>query len=179
MRAVPMVVPSAGAQASARLRAPGRALLTVSMDVDWLRKQIGHGLVGAEEAISPAEARRLACDAAVVPLVLGLPLGAPGRGRLSYTVPEAMRRALVLRDQGCSFSGCNRRAERCHGHHVHHWVDGGATCLTNLCLLCTFHHRLVHHGDWQVEMIDGRPWFIPPAWLDPEQRPVPGGPRTI
>jgi Domain of unknown function (DUF222) len=159
-----------------RPRAPGRALLTVTMPYTWLREQIGHGLVGAEEAISAAEARRLTCDAGIVPVVLGTRSEPLDVGRLSYTVTEAQRRALFLRDQGCAFSDCTRRPERCHAHHVEHWCDGGHTCLGNLCLLCSFHHRLIHHGDWQVTMINGRPWFIPPTWLDPEQKPRLGGP---
>lgn len=160
-----------------RPRAPGRALLTVSMDFDWLRKQIGHGLVGAEEAISPAEVRRLACDAGIVPMVLGTRSEPLDVGRMSYTVPDAMRRTLVFRDKGCAFPACNRRPERCQAHHVRHWCDGGPTCLANLCLVCPFHHRLIHHGDWQVTMINGRPWFIPPPWIDPARTPMAGGPQ--
>ena len=122
-----------------RPRAPGRALLTVSMPYTWMREQIGHGLVGAEEAISAAEVRRMACDAGIVPVVLGSRSEPLDVGRLSYSVPEGMRRALFLRDRGCAFSGCTRRPERCHAHHCEHWIDGGPTCLDNLCLLCAFH----------------------------------------
>lgn len=159
-----------------RPRASGRALLMVSMPLSWLRDGIGHGLVGPDEAISPAEARRLACDSGIVPMVLGTRSEPLDVGRLSYKVPEAIRRALVVRDQGCAFPGCTRRPERCDGHHIVHWVDDGETCLSNLCLLCPLHHRLVHHGGWDVAMIEGRPWFTPPAWLDPSRQPRPGGP---
>jgi hypothetical protein len=164
---------------AALVRAPGRALVTLTMPFSWLRDGIGHGLVGAEETISPAEARRIACDAGIVPMVLGTRSEPLDVGRLSYAVPEGMRRALVLRDQGCAFSGCTRLPGRCHAHHIHHWADGGETCLSNLCLLCSFHHHLVHHGEWQIRMIDGRPWFVPPAWLDPERQPRPGGPGVV
>lgn len=169
----PRGVPAPG---SPRLRAPGRALLTLSMDYAWLRAHIGHGLVGAEEEISPAEVRRLACDAGIVPMVLGTRSEPLDVGRLSYSIPEAIRRTLVFRDRRCSFPDCNRRPERCQAHHVHHWVDGGETCLENLCLLCAYHHRLIHHTEWQVDMIGGRPWFTPPAWVDPQRQPRPGGP---
>ncbi len=48
------------------------------------------------------------------------------------------------------------------------WVDGGPTNLRNLTLLCGFHHRLIHHGDWEVQIAaDGLPEFIPPQYLDP------------
>ncbi len=165
--------------ALARTRAPGRALLTVTMPFSWLRDGIGHALVGPDERISPAEARRLACDAGVVPMVLGSRSEPLDVGRLSYRIPEGIRRALVVRDQGCAFSGCTRRPERCEGHHIEHWADGGETSVANTCLLCRFHHDVVHHSGWDVVMIDGRPWFIPPAWLDPERRPRPGGPGVF
>jgi hypothetical protein len=90
-------------------------------------------------------------------------------------VPDAVRRALNLRDGGCAFPGCGRGARRCHAHHVEFWTDGGETALDNLTLLCLFHHQLVHHGHWVIRMVDGRPWFVPPAWLDPERRPRRGG----
>ncbi|MFC3455426.1 HNH endonuclease signature motif containing protein, partial [Amycolatopsis speibonae] len=56
-------------------------------------------------------------------------------------------------------------------HADSHWADGGPTDLRNLVLLCGFHHRLIHHGDWQVRMAaDGLPEFVPPQYLDPLRR---------
>ena len=31
-------------------------------------------------------------------------------------------------------------------HHAHHWARGGDTSLSNLVLLCSAHHRLLHDG---------------------------------
>jgi hypothetical protein len=160
-------------------RAPGRAQLTVSMPLSWLQNQIGHGLLADETPISAAEVRRIACDAGIIPMVLGTRSEPLDVGRLSYVVPEPMRRAVVFRDRGCSFPGCRRRPGRCHAHHVEHWLDGGDTALDNCTLLCRFHHHLVHHGGWQVEMRGGRPWYTPPRWIDPRQRPRPGGPALV
>ena len=92
---------------------------------------------------------------------------------------HAMRRALHQRDRGCTFPGCSRRARRCHAHHIQHWADGGPTSLQNVTLLCRYHHHVIHHGDWQIAMRDGRPWFTPPRWIDPRQRPRPGGPHSL
>ncbi|MFD6071810.1 HNH endonuclease, partial [Amycolatopsis lurida] len=48
----------------------------------------------------------------------------------------------------------------------------GPTDLRNLVLLCGFHHRLIHHGDWEVRMAaDGLPEFIPPQYRDPLRHP--------
>jgi hypothetical protein len=60
-------------------------------------------------------------------------------------------------------------------HHVHHWLDGGHTAVENMVLLCLHHHLVIHHDHWQLEMIDGLPWFTPPPWIDPDQQPRPGG----
>ena len=155
----------------------GRALLAITIDEQRLRLGVGHGLLDSDAPVSAAEARRLACDAAVIPVVLGSRSQPLDVGRLAYTVPEALRRALHVRDRGCTFPGCTRRPRRCHAHHVRHWVDGGDTAPENVTLLCRYHHHLVHHDDWAVEIRAGRPWFVPPAWIDPSRTPRPGGPH--
>ena len=100
-------------------------------------------------ALAPETARRLGCDAAVVRIVErdGRPLSV---GRRTRTIPPALRRALRSRDAGCRFPGCTH--ERfLHAHHIQHWARGGATTLGNLVQLCSYHHRLVHEGGFQVE----------------------------
>jgi hypothetical protein len=93
-------------------------------------------------------------------------------GRAAYTVPQPMRRALIARDQGCAFPGCDRPSNWCEAHHIVHWADGGPTTLTNLALLCDSHHRLIHAQDWNIGIVDGHPEFIPPRWVDPDQTPI-------
>ena len=118
-------------------------------------------------------ARRIACDAVVHPIVMdehGSPLDL---GRSQRTANRKLRRALVARDGGCAFRGCGRPAAWCDAHHIEHWADGGPTDLDNLVLLCRFHHRLIHHSEWEVIMgQDRHPWFIPPARIDPLRRPI-------
>ena len=92
-------------------------------------------------------------------------------GRSTRIVPQGLRRALILRDGGCAFPGCDRPPLWCDAHHIDHWADGGPTSLCNTALLCVHHHDRVHRDGWTITMIDGLPWFIPPAWIDPEQRP--------
>ncbi len=122
--------------------------------------------------LSAEAARRLACDARVIPVVLG-GAGQPlDVGRVSYTTTLAIRRALVVRDEGCAFPGCGRPPGWCDAHHIVHWADGGETKLSNMVLLCGAHHRVVHHDDWAVRIaVDGRPEFIPPRWIDGDQTP--------
>ncbi|WP_433026391.1 DUF222 domain-containing protein [Actinomycetospora sp. CA-053990] len=154
---------------------PGRALLTITMDLRWLQQGIGHATLDSGALVDPHTVRRLACDAEIVPIVLGSRSEPLDVGRLQRTVTDALRRALNLRDGGCAFPSCSRRPRRCHAHHIRYWFHGGSTCLDNLVLLCRFHHQLIHAGHWVIEIQDGLPWFTPPAWIDPDQQPRLGG----
>jgi hypothetical protein len=62
-----------------------------------------------------------------------------------------LRKALHARDRGCRFPGCHTPAAWTDGHHLRHWADGGPTSLTNLVLLCRFHHVLVHEAGWTID----------------------------
>jgi hypothetical protein len=149
-----------------------RPQVVVTVDLDTVSRQLRAGTLDTGEALSPEAVRRLACDAAIVPAVLNstgqvLDLG---RQRRLFTGP--IRRALVLRDRGCAFPGCDRPPRWTDGHHITPWTDGGDTALTNAVLLCRYHHRVIHHGHWHIRLApDGIPEFLPPAWLDPTQRP--------
>jgi len=133
----------------------------------------GAGWLDTGAPINAAEARRLACDAQILPAVLNgnsLPLDL-GRARRLFTGP--LRRALILRDRGCCFPSCDRPARWSEGHHLVPWADGGTTALSNACLICRRHHRLLHNNSgWHVRLgPDGYPEFLPPATIDPERRP--------
>jgi hypothetical protein len=175
----PETEPPAAAPTSRRgspLPIPARAQVAVTIPLEWLRERSGHALLDSGRPLDPATARRLACDGKVAPVVLGTRSEPIELGRAAYVVTEALRRLLVMRDRGCAHPGCTRRPNRCHAHHIWHWADGGPTEPGNLVLLCRYHHHLVHHGGWEIEMRDGLPWFIPPRWTDPQRRPIPGGP---
>ncbi|TJZ74401.1 HNH endonuclease [Rhodococcus oryzae] len=110
----------------------------------------------------------LSCDASITPIVMdddGNPLDV---GRTTRTIPRRLRRALDARDCGCAFPGCGRPAAWTDGHHIHHWPHGGETKLSNLVLLCRFHHTLIHKGDWQVHIGDDQ--------HPPPRTPSRGGP---
>jgi hypothetical protein len=83
-----------------------------------------------------------------------------------------MRRALIARDKGCAFPGCDRPPGWCAAHHILHWVDGGHTALCNLVLLCDHHHGVAHAEEWHITIINGHPHFTPPRWIDPQQKPI-------
>lgn len=130
------------------------------------------GLLNTGEPISPTAARRIACDARIIPAVLGTASQPLDVGRAARTVPAPLHAALVLRDTACAFPGCDRLPAWCQAHHIQHWADGGDTALNNLALLCVEHHHAVHHHGWTVHLdTDGLPVFRPPPWIDPQQQP--------
>ncbi len=116
-----------------------------------------------------------ACDAGVVPVVLGIPSQPLDVGRSRRTLNTALRRALVVRAGGCcEMPGCDRPASWCEGHHLIHWAHGGATALGNLLLLCRRHHVLVHRPGWGIHLdAYGHPVFTPPTLIDPHRTPRP------
>jgi hypothetical protein len=139
--------------------APARLVVTVALD------SLMTGLAdSAVNELSIATMRRLACDAEIIPAVLGS-RGEPldvGRSRRPVTL--AIWAALLLRDRHCAFPACDRPPVMCHAHHINHWICGGETKLSNLVLLCGHHHRVLHHTPWQVRISpdDHRPEFLPP-----------------
>jgi hypothetical protein len=131
--------------------------------VDWetLRSQLNTdlfnhdgGWAGAHLAtgvtIRPDTARRLACDCNLIPAVLGGASEPLDIGRTTRVIPAAIRRALVLRDGGCRFPGCDRPAQWTDAHHLRHWLHGGHTKLDNLVLVCRRHHVMLHETGWTI-----------------------------
>jgi hypothetical protein len=112
--------------------------------------------------ITAESARRLACDAQVVRVITKGQSEPLEVGRRTPVVPAGMRRAVAVRDGHCRFPGCDRPHTWCDAHHVRHWADGGETALSNLVLLCRPHHRAVH-GEFRVEMVNGKPVFFGPG----------------
>ncbi|MPY84416.1 MAG: DUF222 domain-containing protein, partial [Actinophytocola sp.] len=129
-------------------------------------------LLNGEVPTSVEEARLLACDARVIPAVLGGDGEVLDLGHAQRLASRAQRRAHYLRDRGCVFPSCTRPAHWTQIHHIQEWAHHGATNLANLALLCGQHHRLIHTSDWSISMAaDGKPECIPPPWLDATQAP--------
>lgn len=131
-----------------------RPHVTVAIPWDGLRDELADklGLTAMVNGIeiSAAEARRLACDAAIIPAVLGGDSELLDLGRSSRTWSAAQRRAAALRDQGCVFPGCRASLQHCRLHHLTFWAHGGRSDLANSAYLCLFHHWLVHHTGWRI-----------------------------
>jgi uncharacterized protein DUF222/HNH endonuclease len=147
-----------------------RPHVTVTVDVETLRGAKGaDGASGASRceldhagAVHAATARRLACDASVMRVIMAGPSEPLDVGRRTPVVSSSLRRAVVLRDKKCQFPVCTRPHAWCDAHHVVHWANGGETALHNLVLLCRPHHRLVHEGGFRLELVNGKTMFRRP-----------------
>ncbi|RZS39208.1 uncharacterized protein DUF222 [Herbihabitans rhizosphaerae] len=149
-----------------------RPHLAITISYEQLRDQIGLGRGDFGALITPQSIRQIACDAGITPIVLnsgGKPLDV---GREQRTATPAIRAALIARDKGCSFPGCDRPAEWTDAHHIVHWLNGGITSEETMALLCRFHHTIIHEQDWEIVMRGGFPYYIPPAWVDPAREAI-------
>ncbi len=130
-----------------------RHQVVVHVDAETLAQRTpGRCTLEDGPAMGAETARRLSCDASIVTLAedaAGNPLDV---GRKTRSISPALSRALRTRDGGCRFPGCGHK-RFVDGHHIRHWADGGHTRLSNLVLLCRFHHRQVHEGGITVQML--------------------------
>ncbi|SHH41943.1 protein of unknown function [Jatrophihabitans endophyticus] len=90
---------------------------------------------------------------------------------------ETQRLALIARDGGCTFPGCDVPPAWTQAHHVVDHANGGPTTIANGALVCGHHHRQHQRQGWRSVISDGRPAWLPPPWLDPHRRPR-SNPRT-
>jgi hypothetical protein len=143
-----------------------RTHLQVTTTLETLR-----GLPGAAAAelefslpISSKTVERLACDCSLTRIVLGSDSMVIDVGRAKRVISGPARKAINVRDRGCTWPGCDRPATWTSGHHLKHWIHGGTSDPANLALLCYRHHWMVHEGSWQiVRGDDGRMLTIPPT----------------
>jgi hypothetical protein len=149
-----------------------RGQVVVNIDWDRLRSDADGATLNGRVPVTPAQVRKACCDAEIIPLVLGgkgIPLDV---GQSERTVRSGLRHSVTRRDGGCAHPGCDRRPNWCHVHHIREWAKGGDTKLDNLVMLCRTHHRLHHSTEWKIWMADdGLPENVPPAFIDPEQKP--------
>ena len=121
------------------------------------------GLIGAPGAetefslpVSAATVERWACDCSLTRVLMQDSV-VIDVGRAERVIKGPRRRALIARDQHCQWTGCERPASWCDGHHFVHWTHGGGGEIENQILLCGRHHWKVHEGGWQlIKTDDGR-----------------------
>ena len=139
----------ASAVASSPSNAAGmKSCVFVHVDLDDLRDGTGGGRpfggIVDDVVLGPQTVRRFACDAGIIPVILGGDGEILDVGRTERLFTAGQVKTLWLRDRQCTFPGCTVPATWCDAHHLRHWVDGGPTDLANAALLCGRHHTIVH-----------------------------------
>ena len=122
-----------------------RPHITIHVDLAALQGRPG-GLHETEDGfvLDPFAVSQLACDASVTRIVFGPDSDVLEVGRKTRVIPAGLRRAVVARDRHCVAPGCSRKPAWCDVHHIVSWAQGGETEITNLCLLCRYHHTQLH-----------------------------------
>jgi len=148
-----------------------KASLILTMPLSDLIERVGAATVlGTTEdgtLLAPDTARRIACDAGIIPVVLGSAGESLDLGRTERLFSTAQARSVLLRDRHCTFPGCDIPAFWTQLHHVTHWIDGGLTNIANAALLCTRHHSIVHRDRLTASVTStGVHWDTAPGSYD-------------
>ncbi|HEY6812000.1 MAG TPA: DUF222 domain-containing protein [Propionibacteriaceae bacterium] len=148
------------------------ASVVVTIGLEDLLAKAGLAETADGSQLSSDQLLRIADEAEIWPTVINcnsVPL-ALGRSRRLASPGQTM--ALIARDSGCSFPGCAHPPAWCDRHHIVDWILGGLNGLDNLTLLCRYHHTHFLQKGWSCRVnADGLPEWIPPRWIDQDQRP--------
>jgi hypothetical protein len=149
------------------------ATVIVTIDLDDLLNRCGYGRSSDGTLIPTATVLQMANNADIIPAVLNSAGAVLDVGRSRRIASHTQTLALIARDGGCSFPGCDRAGQWCERHHIREWVDGGATDLDNLTLLCRYHHHNFATSGWTCRInTDGLPEWTPPTWADRTRTPL-------
>jgi uncharacterized protein YfcZ (UPF0381/DUF406 family) len=125
----------------------------VTLDLDTLLNDLkdpGVATTSTGDRTTAEQARRLACQARIIPVVLGGKSEILDQGRSRRLFEGPIRTALNLHYPECTATGCTIPAAWCEGHHKIPWSSGGKTRLEDGTLLCPFHHHHAHDPGWDT-----------------------------
>jgi hypothetical protein len=132
------------------------ATVVVTMGLDTLTGGLKAAQLDTGERISPGLARKLACEAGIIPAVLGGPSEVLDVGRKARFHTAPMRIAMTIRDRGCTAEGCDWPPGLCHAHHDDlPWAKGGTTSAKDGRLLCPKHHTRAHDPTFTMTKLPG------------------------
>jgi hypothetical protein len=148
------------------------ASVIVTVPVEDLLARAGLAETTDGSMLTSDQLLRIADEAEIWPTIIdrhGVPLAL---GRTQRLASRGQTMALIARDTGCSFPGCTHPPSWCDRHHIIDWIRGGLTDVDNLTLLCRYHHTHFLQKGWSCRInADGLPEWIPPWWIDRDQRP--------
>jgi hypothetical protein len=120
--------------------------------------------------LTPEQTRRLACNAGIIPAVLGTTSVPLDLGRTTRLFTTKQRQALALTYDTCAIAGCQRPFAWTEIHHLTPWAQGGTTDLDNALPLCWPHHRYAEDPDYQLTRHNNTEWRLK---RQPIKRPPP------
>ncbi|WEV77262.1 DUF222 domain-containing protein [Janibacter cremeus] len=137
-----------------------QVVITIGLD-DLHQDAHGAGVTATGQVLAPSVVRRMACDAGIIPAVLGGDSEILDLGRSVRWFTPGQKRALWLRDGGCTYPGCTMPPQWCDAHHVAWWSRGGTSGIDNAALLCQRHHTTVHTHDLRASITPtGVTWHL-------------------
>ena len=119
------------------------ATVVVTMPLETLHGGMRAAALDTGEHLSPGGARRLLCEAGILPAVLGGDSQVLDLGRTRRFHSPAQRIAINQRHRGCATRDCDWPPAMCHLHHPRSWGVGGGTDSDGLPL-CPRHHHHIH-----------------------------------
>ena len=105
------------------------ATIVVTMDLSTLMGGLKAASLDTGETITGDQARRWACEAGIIPAVLGGKSQVLDLGRTRRFHTKCQRIAMALEQGGCTAEGCDWPPGLCHAHHEIPWSLGGGTSV--------------------------------------------------
>jgi hypothetical protein len=128
-----------------------KVLITVPFETVVERGAARGVIIGIDATVSGDTVRQMCCDAELNRVVTRGSSTILDYGTTTRLASDAQYYALVARDGGCRWPGCDRPPGWCQAHHIDEVTrDDGPTNLPNMVLLCSTHHTLVHQQHWQL-----------------------------
>jgi hypothetical protein len=131
------------------------ATVVVTMPLETLTGGLKAAQLDTGHRISPGLSRRLACQAGIIPAVLGSQSHVLDLGRKVRFHKEYQRIAMAIEQGGCTAEGCDWPPGMCHAHHDTPWSKGGRTSVKNGRLLCPRHHARAHDPTYEISKLPG------------------------
>ena len=155
-----------------------RAILIFGLPHQSLLDGLGTAGTPDGKRLPAAAARRMACDAGIIPAVYDGDSQILDFGRTSRSTPPGLRRYIIATRRRLRLARLRPAPSWCEAHHRINWGYGGETKEDVLELLCVHHHGKVHEGGWTITIgtdPDRTPWFHPPDGRPPlrgQRRPL-------
>ena len=128
-----------------------KVLMTVPFETVVERGAARGVIVGVDSTISGEVVRQLCCDAELNRVVTRGRSAILDYGTTTRFASDSQYYAMVARDGGCRWPGCDRPPGWTQAHHFKEVVrDDGPTDLNEMGLFCGSHHVYLHLPDWHL-----------------------------